>query len=53
MYVCVCVYIYIHIYIYDVLTPTSLSWGMGHMEQGHCQLFCIATVLQLTSVMVI
>ena len=19
---------------YDVLTPTSLSWGMGHMEQG-------------------
>ena len=21
--------------IYDVLTPTSLSWGMGHMKQGH------------------
>ena len=22
-------------YINDVLTPTSLSWGMGHMEQDH------------------
>ena len=40
--------------VYDVLTPTSLSWGMGHMEQGHLELFCIATAaLQLTSGMVI
>ena len=21
--------------IWDVLTPTSLNWGMGHMEQGY------------------
>ena len=41
------------IYIYDVLTPTSLSWGMGHMEQGHSELFCVATAVQLTSGMVI
>ena len=36
-------------YIQDVLTPTSLSWGMGHMEQGHWELFCTATAVQLTS----
>ena len=24
-----------NIKIWDVLTPTSLNWGMGHMEQGH------------------
>ena len=41
------------IYIYDVLTPTSLSWGMGHMEQGHSEVFCTATALQLTSGVVI
>ena len=40
-------------YIQDVLTPTSLSWGKGHMEQGHSELFCIATAVQLTSGMVI
>ena len=40
-------------YVSDVLTPTSLSWGMGHMEQGHSELFCIATAVQLTSGMVI
>ena len=39
-------------YMYDVLTPTSLSWGMGHMEQGHSELFCVATAVQLTSGMV-
>ena len=21
--------------IQDALTPTSLNWGVGHMEQGH------------------
>ena len=21
--------------VWDVLTPTNLSWGMGHIEQGH------------------
>ena len=39
--------------IYDVLIPTSLSWGKGHMEQGHWELFCTATPLWLTSGMVI
>ena len=39
--------------IWDVLTPTSLNCGMGHMEPGHRELFCIATVLQITSRMVI
>ena len=32
----------------DVLTPTSLSWGRGHMEHA-VELFGIATALQLTS----
>ena len=39
--------------IYDALTPTSPSWGMGHREQGHSELFWLATALQLTPGMVI
>ena len=35
------------------LTPTSLSWGKGHMEQGHSELFLVARALQLTPGMVI
>ena len=40
-------------YIWDVLTPTSPSWGKGHMEQGHSELFWVATALQPTPGMVI
>ena len=40
-------------YIEDVLTPISLSWGKGHMEEGHLELFCVATAVQLISGMVI
>ena len=39
--------------LYDVLTPTGLSWGMENMEQGHQELCCTATAVQLTSGMVI
>ena len=35
-------------YIQDALTPTTLSWGKGHMEQDYSELFCMATALQLT-----